>query len=159
RRATAPDALSTPTGPAMVRRVRPSGGEAETMAVRYGNIWGRCAASLTALANRRAAQFRWGTLAILAVGVLWAADGGWVATDSPSARVAPSDALYRTIGALTFQDDYGAAPNFELSVARWVGMLVPFVGLLFAFSSQLGQSVARLFSAFAAHHVVIAGGS
>ena len=127
------------------------------MGDRRGNLWARCAAGLTALVNKRAPHVRWGVLLLLAAVWMWAGYVGWRATAQPGAPVGPFDAVYKTIGALTFQDDYGSAPNQLLGIARWVGMLVPFVGLLFAFSAQLGESMARLFSGGAAGHVVVAG--
>jgi voltage-gated potassium channel Kch len=127
------------------------------MSAKHGNLAARIASGLTALAHRRAPHIRWGALAILAAIWFWAGYVGWLATDSKDAPVGPLDAVYRTIGALTFQDGYDSVPNLELGIARYVGMLVPLVGLLFAFSGQLGSSFARLFGIGAAGHVVIAG--
>ena len=127
------------------------------MSAKHGNLAARIASGLTSLAHQRAPHIRWGALAILAVIWFWAGYVGWLATNSNEAPVGALDAVYRTIGALTFQDGYDFVANLELDIARFVGLLVPLVGLLFAFSGQLGSSFARLFSVGAARHVVIAG--
>ena len=49
--------------------------------------------------------------------------------------------------------------SITLQVVRFAALAVPAVGLLFAFSGQLGRSLARIFNLGAAHHVVIAGDS
>ncbi len=46
-----------------------------------------------------------------------------------------------------------------LQVVRFAAVAAPVVGLLFAFSGQLGRSLARMFNLGASHHVVIAGDS
>jgi len=119
----------------------------------YANFWSRRAASLTAMAHTRASLVRWGVLIVLAI--VWAA-AGWISF----APMGATEAVYRTIGALSMQDDYFGVPsNSMLEAARFAGLAVPVVGLLFAFSGQLGRSLAQAFNLGAAHHVVIAGDS
>lgn len=124
------------------------------------NWAGRTAAAFTAVAHRRAPMVRWGVMVSLFA--VWLAAGyvGWMAqSDEP----APADALYRTLAAVGL--DTGlydsklseAELTAELQLARFAGFLAPLIGLVFAFSGQLGQSVAHLFRQFAAHHVVIVG--
>src|SRR5262245_22186666 len=119
----------------------------------YGNIWARLASWLTGVAHARAPLVRWGVLGVLAGVWLWAGYVGWAHESEPG------DAFYKTIGALTYQDSYGDTKDPMLRLARYVGMFVPIVGLLFAFSGQLGQSLAQLFHTMSAGHVVIAGDS
>jgi hypothetical protein len=119
---------------------------------RYANFWSQAAAGLTALAHTRAASFRWGVLVMLAtilvVGGLYSwIEYGW------------SEAIYRTVGALSMQDDYYDAKDFVLQATRFAGIALPLVTLLFAFSGALGRSLAQTFNLSAAKHVVIAGDS
>jgi hypothetical protein len=126
---------------------------------RNGNVWARQTARLTKLAHIRAPAFRWGVLAILAVIWLLAGYFGRVQPAPGDAKLNPLDAIYSTLGVLTYQDSYsfGSVHGPLLNLARYTGMAVPVVGLLFAFSGQLGQSLARLFFLGAGEHVVIAG--
>jgi Trk K+ transport system NAD-binding subunit len=119
----------------------------------YGNLSARLASWLTGVAHARAPAIRWGVLALLAGVWIWAGYVGW------RHQAEPDDALYRTIGALTYQDSYGDTKDPMLRLARFVGMFVPIVGLLFAFSGQLGQSLAQLFHTMSGGHIVIAGDS
>lgn len=119
----------------------------------YGNLWARQASWLTGIAHARAPLIRWGVLGVLAGAWLWAGYVGWAHQSEPG------DAVYKTIGALTYQDSYGDTTDPMLRLARYAGMFVPIVGLLFAFSGQLGQSLAQLFHTMSAGHVVIAGDS
>jgi hypothetical protein len=121
--------------------------------MRNGNFWAKQAAWLTSVAHARAPAIRWGVLAVLAGVWVWAGYVGW------AQQSAPEDAIYKTIGALTYQDNYGDTKDPMLRIARYAGMFVPLVGLLFAFSGQLGQSLAQLVHAASAKHVVIAGDS
>jgi hypothetical protein len=122
------------------------------MAQRYANVWSRIASRLTALAHTRAGAFRWGVIVILTliwiVGGLyyWRSDG-WL------------EALYLTVSAVGMWDGYFNAQDVTLQVIRYAALAVPVVGLLFAFSGQLGRSLARIFNLGAARHVVIAGDS
>lgn len=125
------------------------------MGRRYGNSFARLASVLTALAHSRAPLIRWGVLTALAVIWIWAGYVGW---RSSSAQVSELDALYRTFGALGVQDSLSPAPSELLGVARFAGLAVPVVGLVFAFSGQLGSSLAQFFHAGSSGHVVVAGG-
>lgn len=125
------------------------------MASRHGNFWARRAAGLTALAHRRQPHVKW--LVFVALALAWFGFGlaSWLAQDDP-----PGDAIYKTLGALTIQgayEDVGAKGNVYADIARFAGVFVPLVGILFAFSGQLGRGLAGLFMAGASRHVVIVG--
>lgn len=122
------------------------------MSGRNGNIWAMRAAGFTKLSNQRKPRVKW--LMILTLAVVWAGAGymGWM-----EQRDNVSDAIYKTIGALTVQDSYGTDPNAYHALGRYAGVALPFVGLIFAFSGQLGEAIARLFLLGARGHVVIAG--
>jgi hypothetical protein len=125
----------------------------------YANFWSSMASELTAIAHTRASMFR--VLALLALAIIWIWAGltGWLAATEGAGRLSASEALYRTLGALTVQDGYRSPPSRELEIARFAGVAVPLIGLLFAFSGALGRSLARMFNLGAAKHVVIAGDS
>lgn len=120
------------------------------MARRYANFWSQAAARLTAMAHTRASMIRWGVLIVLVAVWVWAGLVSFLA-------LGPSEAVYRTIGALSMQDDYFNVDNSTLELARFAGLAVPLVGLLFAFSGALGRNLAQTFNQGAAQHVVIAG--
>lgn len=122
------------------------------MAQKYANVWSQAAASLTALSHTQAGVFRWGVVIILSV--VWIAGGFWLWRDVPF-----SEALYRTFSAVSMWDEYFNASEPMREVVRYAALAVPVVGLLFAFSGQLGRSLARIFNLGAARHVVIAGDS
>ena len=128
------------------------------MARSYGNVWSRVAAGLTGLAHTRAPLVRWGVLVALAVVWIWAGYTGWIASRETHPEITDLDALYRTFGALGVQDSLSPPPSPLLGVARFAGLAVPVVGLAFAFSGQLGSSMAQLFYAWSANHIVITGG-
>ncbi len=83
---------------------------------------------------------------------------GWRAQDE-----APPDAFYRTLAALgldtgLYDPEVSASElTFNLQLTRYAGFFLPLIGLVFAFSGQLGQSIARLFCLFVNRHVVIVG--
>jgi len=127
------------------------------MASRYGDFWAMRAAGFTKLAHQRKPLVKWAIILVLALS--WAAFGlaGWRAQDLPF-----TDAIYQTIGALTMAGGYERAasdPTLSLEIARFAGLLLTVVGLLFGFSGAVGRSVARLFMMGASRHVVIAGES
>lgn len=123
------------------------------MAQKYANAWSQAAASLTALSHTQAGVIRWGVVIILTV--VWLAGGFWLWRAEPF-----SEAFYRTFSAVSMWDEYFNAADEPLrEVVRYAALAVPVVGLLFAFSGQLGRSLARLFNLGAARHVVIAGDS
>jgi hypothetical protein len=120
------------------------------MAKSYANIWSRAAAGLTAVSHARSSVFRW-TL-IVALGLTWIIGGlmlwrdqGWL------------EAAYRTLGAFSMWDEYFNAQEPLREIVRFAAVATPAVGLLFAFSAQLGRALARIFNLGAARHVVIAG--
>jgi len=122
------------------------------MAQKYSNLWSEAAAGLTALSHTRAASFRWGVVVLLTAtwiggGLYYWQDRGWL------------EALYLTVSAVGMWDGYFGAQDVTLQVVRFAAIAAPVVGLLFAFSGQLGRSLARIFNLGAAHHVVIAGDS
>jgi TrkA-N domain/RyR domain len=128
------------------------------MAHHYGNAWSNAAAGLTALSHTRASVVRW----IIVVGATLT----WIVGGLAYWREMPlPDAIYRTIGAVAMWDNYfeaEARPGMDawlLEVVRFAAIGAPVIGLLFAFSGQLGGALARLFNLGAARHVVIAGQS
>ncbi|MBL8545406.1 MAG: NAD-binding protein [Hyphomonadaceae bacterium] len=123
------------------------------MAQKYANTWSRAAASFTAFSHTQAVGFRWGVLIVLVA--TWFAGGFWLWRDLPF-----SEAFYRTFSAVSMWDEYFNAGNDSLrEIVRYAALAAPVVGLLFAFSGQLGRSLARMFNLGAAHHIVIAGDS
>lgn len=120
------------------------------MARRYANPWADIATGLTALSHTRASVIRWGVIILLS-GV-WLGGGFyyWRALD-------PLESFYRTLGAVTMWDSYFSVQDPMLQLVRYAALATPAVGLLFAFSGQLGRSLAHMFNAGAAHHIVIAG--
>jgi hypothetical protein len=132
------------------------------MAHRYANGWSEAAAGLTALAHTRASAFRWGIVILLTL--IWIGGGVsyWLAQGEDIAQ-----AIYLTVSAVGMWDAYfdaddvapGAQLDPVLQLVRFAAIATPAVGLLFAFSGQLGRSLARIFNLGAAHHVVIAGDS
>lgn len=122
------------------------------MAHRYANVWSRVASRLTAISHSHAGPMRWGIIVLLSL--IWIGGGlyywrgsGWL------------EALYRTMSAVSMWDEYFSAEDTTLNIVRYAALAVPVVGLLFAFSGQLGRALARLFNAGASHHIVIAGDS
>lgn len=130
------------------------------MAQKYANSWSRAAASLTALSHTQAGAFRWGVLIVLIA--VWFGGGFWLWRDLPF-----SEAFYRTFSAVSMWDAYFDSSDSIISprdnvlreVVRYAALAAPVVGLLFAFSGQLGRSLARMFNLAAARHIVIAGDS
>ncbi len=122
------------------------------MAHQYANAWSHAAAGLTTLAHTRASVIRWGVVILLTV--VWIGGGMWLWWD-----LGPLEALYRTLSAVSMWDAYFDAHDNALEVVRFAAIATPVVGLLFAFSGQLGRSLARIFNLGAANHVVIAGDS
>lgn len=119
----------------------------------YANVWSRAASGLTAMAHTRAAVVRWGVVILLTV--IWIGGGlyHWRALGGP-------EALYRTLSAVGMYDDYfNVRENATLQVVRFAALAAPVTGIMFAFSGQLGRSLARMFNLGAARHVVIAGDS
>lgn len=132
------------------------------MAHSYANSWSRAAASLTAMAHTRASIIRWGI--IIALSLVWIVGGMLYWTGGDRDRNL-AQAFYLTISAVSMWDGYFGtefnAPPLDqrLELIRFAALATPIVGLLFAFSGQLGRSLARIFNLGAAHHIVIAGDS
>lgn len=122
------------------------------MAQRYANAWSDLATGLTAVSHTQASVFRWGVVFVLTL--IWIGGGFWLWRD-----LGPSEAFYRTISAVGMWDEYFNASDPLLEVVRFAAIATPVVGLLFAFSGQLGRSLARIFNLNAANHIVIAGDS
>jgi len=122
------------------------------MARRYANIWSRAAARLTALSHSRASAFRWGVVILLTL--IWILGGLYYWRETGFL-----EAFYLTVSAVGMWDQYFGAEDPMLQVVRYAALAAPVVGLLFAFSGQLGRSLARIFNLGASHHVVIAGDS
>lgn len=132
------------------------------MAHRYANVWSQAAAGLTALAHTQASAFRWGVVVVL--GLVWIGGGLWYWSANGEDL---AQSIYLTLSAVGMWDAYfdtdPGAPGVQLDgtlqLVRFAAIAAPAVGLLFAFSGQLGRSLARIFNLGAAHHVVIAGDS
>lgn len=122
------------------------------MAQRYANAWSQAAAGLTATAHTRASVIRWGV--VIALTAIWIGGGLVLWRD-----LGPLEAFYRTISAVSMWDAYFNVNEPLREVVRFAALAAPVVGLLFAFSGQLGSSLARIFNLGAANHVVIAGDS
>lgn len=122
------------------------------MAQRYANVWSRAASRLTALSHTRAGVFRWGVVAALTL--VWIVGGLWLWRGE-----GVLEAIYRTLSAVSMWDEYFNANEPMREVVRFAALATPVVGLLFAFSGQLGRSLARIFNLGASRHVVIAGDS
>lgn len=122
------------------------------MAQKYANVWSRAAARLTALSHTQASIIRWGVVIVLTL--IWIGGGFWLWRELPF-----SEAFYRTLSAVSMWDEYFNAKDNMREVVRYAALAAPVVGLLFAFSGQLGRSLARIFNLGAARHIVIAGDS
>ncbi len=122
------------------------------MAQRYANVWSRAASRLTALSHTRASIFRWGV--VIALTLVWIIGGLWLWRDQGTL-----EAVYRTLSAVGMWDEYFNASEPEREVVRFTALAAPVVGLLFAFSGQLGRSLARIFNLGASRHIVVAGDS
>jgi hypothetical protein len=122
------------------------------MAQKYANGWSEAAASLTALSHTQAGVVRWGVVALLTL--VWIGGGFWLWNELPF-----SEALYRTLSAVSMWDAYFNADEPMREVVRYAALATPVIGLMFAFSGQLGRSLARLFNLGASRHIVIAGDS
>lgn len=122
------------------------------MAQKYANAWSQAAASLTALSHTQAGAFRWGVLLVLTA--VWIGGGFWLWRELPF-----SEALYRTLSAVSMWEEYFNASDPTREVVRFAALAAPVIGLLFAFSGQLGRSLARIFNLNASRHIVIAGES
>ncbi|MDX2234062.1 MAG: NAD-binding protein [Hyphomonadaceae bacterium] len=123
------------------------------MAARNGNFGAMRAAGFTKVAHQRKPLVKWTIILILAASwVVFGLMGG--------ANLPPSDTVYRTLGALTMSGSFENAArdgNVYHEVARFTGVALTAVGLLFGFSGAVGRSFARLWMMGAAGHVVIAG--
>lgn len=122
------------------------------MAHRNANLWSRIASRLTAASHTRAGAVRW--ILLIALTLVWIVGGLYYWRER-----GPLEALYLTVSAVGMWDGYFDANDVVLQVVRYAALAVPVVGLLFAFSGQLGRALARLFNLGAEHHVVIAGES
>jgi hypothetical protein len=120
------------------------------MAHRNANLWSRVASRLTAASHTRAGAMRW--ILLIALTLVWIGGGLYYWRDRGAL-----EALYLTVSAVGMWDGYFDANDVLLQVVRYAALAVPVVGLLFAFSGQLGRALARLFNLGASRHVVIAG--
>ncbi|HVY86708.1 MAG TPA: NAD-binding protein [Caulobacterales bacterium] len=120
---------------------------------RYGNLWSRIAARFTTIAHVRAPVFRWVVLLLLVIAWIGAGLPYWLS------RASFSDAVYSTLGAISLPDSNFEANDPRKELMRYAALAVSVVGLLFAFSGQLGRSLAQAFTLGAANHIVICGGT
>ena len=123
------------------------------MSGRYGNTCSRLAEYFTGVASARAPILRWTILLSLVVAWIGAGMFYWLSQQG----VSFSDAFYRTIGAISLPDSYFDANDTWKQIMRFAAVAVSVVGILFAFSGQLGRSLAQLFTRGAANHIVITG--
>jgi Trk K+ transport system NAD-binding subunit len=122
------------------------------MAHTYANTRSRAAAWLTAISHTRTGAFRWGVVILLSL--IWIGGGLYLWWGE-----GPLEAIYRTLSAVSMWDEYFDADEPLREWVRFAAIATPAVGLLFAFSGQLGRSLARIFNLGAKNHVVIAGDS
>lgn len=121
------------------------------MDARNGNFCARQAAAFTRAAHRRMPLLKWAIVLILAL--VWITTGLIGGAGRP-----PTDAAYQTLGALAMAGDLEeAGGNHYRDVARFAGVALTAVGLLFGFSGSVGRAIARVWMTGAAGHVVIAG--
>jgi len=120
----------------------------------YANIWSALATWLTAISHTGAAWFRWSV--VFALTAIWI--GGGLAYWLPETHRF-DEALYRTLSAVGMWDRYFDVSDPLPQAVRFAALAAPAVSLLFAFSGQLGRSLARISNLGAAHHIVIAGES
>lgn len=123
------------------------------MAARNGNFGAMRAAGFTKVAHQRKPLVKWTIILVLAA--LWAFFGVLGGQDAP-----PSDTIYQTLGALTMSGSLENAAregNTYREIARFAGVALTAVGLLFGFSGAVGRSFARLWMMGAGGHVVVAG--
>lgn len=127
------------------------------MAAKHGNFCALNAAGFTRVAHQRAPAVRWLIIALLAVG--WAVFG--VAVGVMQATPV-SDSVYATLQLLTMSggfEDAGKQGDIAREIARFAGIALTAIGLLFGFSGAVGRAFARLWMMGARDHVVIAGES
>jgi len=129
----------------------------------YRNLWSSAAARMMAVAHTRAPMTRW--LLLFGLLLVWAVAGfyGWLGgadideANGAQHRIGALEAAYRTVGALSMSDFYVPKNDGALNIARFAGLALPLIGLLFAFWGQLGRSLAQGLHQLSAHHIVIAG--
>lgn len=141
-----------PSAGRIISRAPGTRGDKAGMAQTYANGWSRAAARLTAMAHTRAGVLRWGVVILLTV--VWIGGGLWLWRGE-----GPLEALYRTFSAVSMWDEYFNARDTAHEIVRFAAIAAPVVGILFAFSGQLGRSLARIFNLAAANHIVVAGDS
>ncbi|MGE3142096.1 MAG: RyR domain-containing protein [Hyphomonadaceae bacterium] len=125
----------------------------------YRNIWSQAASRALSIAHTRAPAIRWAILVGLVATWFVAGFIGWYGGEDLEShtRIGLVDALYRTIIALAMSDLYIPASEGALNIARFAGLAVPVIGILFAFWGELGRSMAHALFARARNHIVICG--
>jgi hypothetical protein len=122
------------------------------MSARNGNYCAMRAAGFTKVAHQRKPLAKWSIILVLAA--------AWAWFGLTAGRTPPSDTLYQTLGALTMSgafDNAALEGDVNREVARFAGVALTAVGLLFGFSGAVGRSFARLWMLGAGGHVVITG--
>lgn len=119
---------------------------------RYGNFVAHRAAHATRAAHQNAPPVR--TFLIVILFLAWAGCGWWAFFLSGKA---PLDAAYATFTLLGVSKDNVSVDGWLLEVARFAGLVLPLVGVLFAFYGVVFRTLCRIYLRFAKGHVVIAG--
>jgi hypothetical protein len=121
------------------------------MTARNGNFCAQQASAFTRTSHRRMPLLKWAIVLLLAGVWLFT---GWMG----GAGRPPTDAIYQTLGALAMAGGLeDAASNTYRDIARFAGVALTAVGLLFGFSGAVGRALARVWMTGATGHVVVAG--
>jgi hypothetical protein len=118
-----------------------------------GNFCAMRAAGLTRVAHQRKPLTKWAIFLALAAVWLWFGL-------RPSEPEPMADTIYRMLAALTVGGNFENAAgqgDADRGIARFAGVALTAVGLLFGFSGAVGRAFARLWMLGAGDHVVIAG--
>lgn len=118
----------------------------------FGNFWAHRATKATRAAHVTAPAWRALTFALLLGAWIICGWIGWHRSGK-----APLDALYTTFTMLGAGKEFTSVEGLLLEIARFGGLLLPLVGVFFAFSGIVFRTLARIYLHFAKGHVVIAG--
>lgn len=119
---------------------------------RYGNFLAHRAAHATRAAHQNAPPFR--TFLIVFLFLAWAGCGWWAFSLSGKG---PLDAAYATFTFLGVSKDNVSVDGLLPEVARFAGLVLPLVSVLFAFYGVVFRTLCRIYLRFSKGHVVIAG--
>lgn len=119
---------------------------------RYGNFFAHRAAFASRAAHQNAPPLRTSLIVILLFA--WAGCGWWAFFLSGKA---PLDAAYATFTLLGVSKDNISVDGWLMEIARFAGLILPFLSVLFAFYGVVFRTLCRIYLRFAKGHVVIAG--